>query len=202
LYVDPTGELLVFAGTAINLARLSKLANDSLNGYELVINKNGTAQLVANNIQGPPSPEQQALASVLSSVINRNEVVRIGVLSGASDVRIGNYFKSAIDVQDIEAVGSGIALNSASALAHEIAELETKQLFGLTSRVEDYVFAHQTGIAAQNRVSGFTRSRINEDLFDRGTGNGYTLTEQTQGAQTISVIIKWVNGNIVKVIRK
>jgi RHS repeat-associated protein len=71
LYIDPTGELLVFAGTAVNLAKLSKLVNDSLHGYDFVINNNGTAQLVPNNVQGPPSPEQQALANTLSFAMNR-----------------------------------------------------------------------------------------------------------------------------------
>lgn len=52
------------------------------------------------------------------------------------------------------------------------------------------------------RFSRFTRGRTNRDLLDENTGSGYVLTEQTKGNRTMSVIIKWSNGNIVKVIRK
>lgn len=107
LYVDPTGEILVFSGSHENLEKLRELVNTLLYGYELKINSNGTAELVATNVQGPPSPEQTALANVLSIAINRSEVIRVGVESGASDVRIGNYFSSEIDVQDLGAIGSG-----------------------------------------------------------------------------------------------
>jgi RHS repeat-associated protein len=196
LFVDPTGELLVFAGSAANLEKLRKMVNDSLHGQELVINQNGTAQLVANNVQGPASPEQAALAGALSAAINRSEVVRIGVESG-TDVRAGSYFSEAIDIQDIGALGSGPAVSSASALAHEVVEQTAKQVFGLA-----YSEAHIFGTAEQGGVSGFARGRTNKDLLDQTTGNGYTLTEQTKGNQTVLVIIKWSNNNIVKVIRK
>ena len=187
----------MFAGSQENLEKLRKLVNDSLHGYELVINKNGTAQLVSNNAQGPASPEQAALAGVLSDAINRSEVVRIGVESGSSEVRLGNYDLEAIDIQDIEAFGPGPAASSASSFAHEVAEQTAKQVFGW-----EYRRAHQRGIRVQNAVSGYTRGRTNKDLIDQDTGNGYTLTEQNQGNRTVSVIIKWMNGNIIKVVRK
>ncbi len=197
VYTDPTGELLVFTGSSANLEKLRKLVNDSLHGYELVISKNGTAQLVTNNVQGPASPEQAALAGVLSTAINRSEVISVGVESGANDILTGNYDMETIDIQDMGALGSGPAVSAASALAHEIAEQTAKQVFGL-----EYEKAHARAEAAQNSVSGFTRGRINTDLLDRATGNGYTLTEQRQGSSNVQIIIKWVNGNIVKVIRK
>ncbi|HKI00774.1 MAG TPA: RHS repeat-associated core domain-containing protein [Thermoanaerobaculia bacterium] len=202
VYVDPTGELLVFAGGTANLNRLRKLVNDSLHGHELIINKNGTAQLVVNKVQGPASPEQAALAGALSAAINRPEVVRIGVESGAVDVLIGNYASGKIDIQDIGAIGSGPGVNPAAALAHEITEQTAKQVFQLTTSKEDAAIAHAFGTAAQNSASGFMRGRTNDDLFNYGTRTGYTLTEQAQGSRTMTVLFKWVNGNLVKVIRR
>jgi hypothetical protein len=85
-------------------------------------------------------------------------------------------------------------------VAHEVSEQTAKQTLGLSD--EDVGSAHGIGMAAQNRASGFTRGRLNDDLIDYGTGNGYTLTEQTRGARAMYIIIKWERGNIVKVIRK
>ncbi len=202
LYVDPTGALLVFAGSKANLEKLQAFVSDALQGYELKINKNGTAVLVANNTQGPPTPEQAALAGALSDAINRSEVIRIGVESGASDVLIGNYSSGKIDIQDIASIGPGIALSSASAFAHEVVEQTAKQVRHLSDSRKHQNFAHGFGIAAQNRVSGFTRGRTNDDLLDYATGSGYILTEQSQGGRAVLVILQWSNGNLVKVIRR
>ena len=149
------------------------------------------------------SPVTAALAGALSAAINRTEVIRIGVESGASDVRIGSYFSNKLDIYDIGAIGSGPAVSAASALAHEVVEQTAKQVFHLSNTSEDdYAIAHRFGNAAQDAVSSYTRGRSNSDLLNRRTGTGYTLTEQTRGNQTVMVLIKWVNGNVVKVIRR
>jgi RHS repeat-associated protein len=203
LYVDPTGALLVFAGSKSNLERLQAFVSDALQGYELKINKNGTAVLVANNTQGPPTPEQAVLASALSDAINRNEVIRIGVESGASDVLVGNYASGKIDIQDIDSIGEGLAVSASSAFAHEVAEQTAKQVRHLLDSKEHIALAHRFGTVAQNQVSGYTRGRTNDDLFDYHTMSGYTtLTEQSRGGQTTLVIFQWSNGNLVKVIRR
>jgi hypothetical protein len=194
--------MLVLAGTASNLEKLRQLVNSLLHGYELIINKNGIAQLISNNLEGPPSTEQAAVANALSAAINRSEVIRIGVESGASDVLGGNLFSGKIDIQDIAAVGRGPAVSSASMLSHELVEQTAGQVFDLMYSIEDVELAHLFGTAAQDFASGFTRGRTNDDLLNYKTGTGYTLTEQTRGNQRVIVVFKWVNGNLVKVIRR
>jgi RHS repeat-associated protein len=201
LYVDPSGEILVFSGSKQALEALKKLVNQNLHGYKLEISKNGTASLVATNASGQASPEQKTIATALSVAIARPEVVRMRVVSGDASVLAGNYAQSTIDIQDIAAFGNGPAVSSASVLAHEVAEQTAKQVFNVPSNPSGYKLAHPFGIAAQDMASGFSRGIRDDSLFKYSTGTGFTTTPFTKSTQVINVTIEWKNGNIVKVVR-
>lgn len=202
LYVDPTGEILVFSGSKQDLEALKQLVNKNLHGYKLEISKNGTASLVATNSSGQASPEQKTLATALSMAINRPEVVRASPVSGDSGVMVGQYVTGKIDVGDIAAFGTGPGPSSASVLTHEITEQMAKQVFGLPNSEAGHNVAHSLATAAANYASGFSRGPVNSGSLNKATGSGITTTPHARGNTIITVTIYWVNGNIAKVVRK
>lgn len=175
------------------------MANDSLHGVDLVIDANGRASLVPNNEAGPPSPEQQAFATTLQAAIGRPEAISINVVSGRSDVRFGQYLSETIDIGDIAAAGSGVAVNGATLLAHEVTEQMAKQVFGLPDSFEGYELAHGFGVAAQEFVSGFTLKSQNDLTFK---GTGMIVSQHQRGTRSVTTTFYWINGNLLKVSRR
>ncbi len=199
-YLDPSGEILNFFGTADDLSKLQEVANQTLQGVDLVIDQNGRASLVPNNEVGPASPEQQAFADTLSSAINSRQSVNIGVTSGDIGITFGQYATGRIDIQDIAAVGSGRGVNSASALAHEIAEQTAKQTMGLSNTPNDFAQAHRLAVSAQQKVSGYILVYQEPHLNRQGTG--YIISDHGKGSDTVTVTFRFVNGNLVRVDRR
>jgi hypothetical protein len=62
--------------------------------------------------------------------------------------------------------------------------------------------AHSFGLAAQQQVSGFSRESMDLTGLDPATRTGTTVTTQVRGNQTVTVILQWVNGDLVKVTRE
>ena len=194
-YVDPTGKILVFSGSTENLAKLKTLVNSSLSGYQLVIGKKGTASLIATSA----SAKQDGLGQALSTAINRPEVVRVGVVSGDSQVLIGQYETGKIDIQDIASLGNGSAISSGAALAHELIEQTAKQAFKLSNTFQGLSIAHEFGLAAQAQASGFTRDTEIGNLDADNTG--ITMSFLSSSDQEVTVTLQWINGNLVKITR-
>ncbi len=199
-YVDPTGEVLFFFGQRAELEQLKKLVNDTLHGYDLQIDKNGKASLVANQEAGPPSPEQQAFADTLSKAINEPGAVNLSVVSGASDVIFGQYISGQVDISDIGGIGDGRGVSAAAVLAHEIAEQTQKQTLGLPSDKTGFAVAHPFGVAAQEAVSGYRRVSTFDTLNAQNTGQ--LGGSHQRGRDTVTVTFQFVNGNLVKTTRR
>ena len=58
---------------------------------------------------------------------------------------------------------------------------------------------YQAASMAQSAVSGYSRGQMQNNL-SRGTGA--TVPPHSKGSQTITVTIFWINGNLVKVVRR
>jgi RHS repeat-associated protein len=198
-YVDPTGEILYFFGSAANLEKLKKEVNNSLYGFDLTIDKNGKAALVPNNEAGPPTPEQQAFSRTLADAISRPQSISLSVVSGDTDVVFGQFISGKLDIQDIGAVGSGRGVNSAALIAHEVAEQTAKQTLGIPSTGDGHAQAHVYGVEAQQAASGYhlisRAGELDENL------SGTLVGVHQRGSERVTVTFQFVNGNLVKFTR-
>ena len=199
-YVDPTGEVLYFFGTADDINKLQEVANKTLHGVDLVVDQNGRASLVPNKEAGAASPEQQAFAGTFASAINHSQSINIGVTSGDSGVTFGQYVTGTIDIKDIAAAGNGRGANSGSILTHEIAEQTAKQTMGLANNLSDFRQAHRLAISAQESVSGYTF--IYQSSSPNRQGTAYIVSDHGKGSSTVTVTFQFINGNLARVNRR
>jgi hypothetical protein len=115
-------------------------------------------------------------------------------------VIFGQYVSGKLDISDIAGVGLGPGVNSASLLAHEVAEQSQKIALGLQNDEAGHALAHRFGVAAQGRTSGYARTSVFNALDDARTGSvGGT---HQRGAASVTVTFQFVSGNLVKVERK
>jgi hypothetical protein len=199
--VDPSGQVLIFFGTSDQYRQLEEIANQGLNGFKLAIDKSGRASLKKTETTGVVTPQQDALAKILGSIIDNQKTVEIGLTSGAPDVRGGSYVSEEIDINDIRAFGSGPITSSYSVLAHEISEQAAKQFLGFTDNdFSDAWFSHQVGIVAQNLVSGYTRSPGTQKEV-KSPSVLETTSHFRRGQQQFTVTVIWKDGNVYKIKR-
>jgi hypothetical protein len=197
-YVDPTGEVLYFFGVGKDPDEVEGVANDALFGVDLEIDDQGMASLVPNDDVGPPTPQQQALADTLSGAINDTQNIGITVTSGASDVIFGQYVTGTIDIADIAGTGPGRGVNAAAILGHEVAEQRAAQTQGLSASAAGHAVAHSAGVAAQQRISGYTRLGSTNTLRQ---GTGTIVGRHRRGNDIVSVTFRFDNGNLTRVKR-
>jgi hypothetical protein len=159
--------------------------------YQVRSNGSGNLSIVNTNVQGPPTREASVLISLLQKLINDPNTTTIEFIRGRSTttpVIVGSYVLSQIDLDDIEAFGSGEGVSSASTLVHEIEEQYRKQV-----HAETYGIAHASGINLENQVTGAVR------------GSEVPLTPAVQHPDgTVSVTLKipytYPDGRIVDVV--
>ncbi len=222
VFIDPDGQRIVFGfkkdkeGNRQGEQAVKDNINSGLGGGGFAqIDSDGNLTINITDEQKTNLSEgQAAFLGVLEEGINAvdsegNSVdVNIGVSVGSESVVIGSFSAEEIDIQDINALGNGEALNQNSALGHEVKEQFEKQVNG-QQRPE----AHQAGIDAEKAITGFTRgndTRTNESretVTRRGrSGRGrvtYTTRSYdgsirfTRGNRTVDEKIKVRRGNVV-----
>jgi RHS repeat-associated protein len=202
--VDPSGEVLRFFGSNTHLRQIERIANASLHGVKLVINRQGIATLAPTTVSGSPTQGQAAMAAIFNNAISRPENVDIAVGSGQSDVLSGQYLTGTIDMGDIAAFGAGPAVSAASVLAHEVSEQTAKVAFGFPDNRSGFDRAHPFGLAAQDAVSGFVRGLPDpgSTLPRQAPYTGTSITPFTRGNQRVTVTIFWQDGNIFRINRR
>jgi RHS repeat-associated protein len=173
-YIDPSGEVWMLVGEEKLQSQLAALANAGLHGQELKIAKDGTASLVSNDIQGPPSPEQAAFAGQIQGAIDQIQIVRQTLSSGGS-APVGSYATGEIDVLDLSNL-SAIPTEPDSAvgsIAHELAEQNAKQTALAKFQLQDakYELTHQLGIKAHDAATGWKteKSELFTETYRRGS---------------------------------
>jgi RHS repeat-associated protein len=199
-YIDPSGEILFFFGVRDDLEEIEEVANEALHGFDLVIADTGKATLVANNEQGPASPEQEAFKDTLAEAIDHPDKIGITATSNDSGVVFGRFISATMDIGDIAGVGPGRGVNSAAILAHEVAEQTVAQTRGLPFSAQGFAQAHPVGVAAQEAVSGFNRVSSTPNLDQQLTGS--IVGVHRRGNQTVTVTFRFVRGNLVRVVRQ
>jgi RHS repeat-associated protein len=200
--LDPSGQSLFFMGTEAQFRKLEAIANAGLHGVKLVIDRTGKAVLQPTGESGTATPQQAALAAVLSGAINDQRTVGIQLVEGDRGVVLGQYASGKLDIKDVASVGDGPALSSQSALAHEVGEQTFKQFNQLGNTPSDFSRAHRYGNAAQDSVSGFHRGSTLNNLPQTGPLNGTLVTYHQQGSRTIIVVTFWRDGNLTGVLRQ
>lgn len=193
-YVDPTGEYLSLSGTERAKQKAVKIANSGLFGQALEIDSSGNARLVDTGVQGPPTPEQAAMAEVLSEAIDETSgTVEISLVEGDSQILVGSTQRKAIDVTDASAIGDGAGTNSAAVFAHEVKEQFEYQIRGAAP-----VDAHAKGTEAEESVSGYDIVSI----VPSNTGSAYVIKfDYRRGAANVSMTLIVVGGNVADIRR-
>jgi hypothetical protein len=99
-----------------------------------------------------------------------------------------------LDVADIAKFGNGPGPTQASVLAHELIEQ-----FGIQTKNVSYKEAHQFGMASETYISGYAHQK--EKYFLGPPMSGRVITPYKKGGETVTVLVVYVNNNIVEVRR-
>ncbi len=203
IYIDPDGRELIFTGDKKNVDRTVSVANKGIGMNVVKVDKNGNVSIKSLNDKqlSKLTSEQRGMYGVMKDAVKAEGKISIGVESGSKDVLIGSYVLEKIDIADIEAFGTGKAVNQYSTLGHEIKEQQEKQLNG-----EAYPSAHQDGIDAEKSITGYERqsgmaSSTNITQNADGTLSGNADTLHTKGTETVKASITINNNNVEKVVR-
>ena len=199
--IDPTGETLTVSGSDSALNKFQETADSGLFGKETNIDSNGNVTLQDNGVQGPPTPEQAAFEGTLNQSISNTGNVSVSVSESSSETLVGSHALGDIDMNDVQALGSGPGVTAVGALGHEIAEQFATQIGGMGFSGG----AHDAGIAAENRINGSTRgpqrgsSRLT--LYSGSTASGTVTIPYTRGGATTNCTLHVCGGNVVNVTR-
>jgi hypothetical protein len=147
---------LKITGAAATIQRVLAVMNRGLFGFTAQIDASGFVSLVRNGIQGPPTPQQQAMYNYLTQIINDSKTVTVGAEAATGTTLVGSYVGNTIDVADIEAMAGGSGATDVGALIHELVEQYHKQV-NSTGYGGEASGAHHEGILAENAVNGSTR---------------------------------------------
>lgn len=194
---DPTGKIMKLTGKKKLQDQIETIANAKLHNVDLTVAKNGTASLAPNKVQGPPSPEQAALASTLTDAIGSASTTTIKLDSGTPTAIVDSFASNTIDVGDVAALGDGPGATAAGALGHAIAEQFQKQVGG-----QGYDAAHAAAIKAEDAINGNRRGTTQETGTISKNGTGSMTIPFTKGRQTTTVVIRTWFGNVLNVERR
>jgi len=185
---------LKITGETDYVTRAIALLNSGLFGYTVSVDGSGNLSISRNQEVGPPSEEQQALASRLTTVINDRQDV-IMTVSAASATLGGSYATGDFDIADLETYG-------VAGLIHEIEEQYQKQVKSVTYGSET-TGAHGEGIKAESEVRGARRGAenvISSTTNTDGTFNAVVEIPHTYPDGTIKTMVMTImSNNIVSV---
>lgn len=172
--------------------------------YTTDVDKAGKVTFAKTDKEGEMSSQQKEFYNGMSEVAGHEKSTSIGIVEG-TDIQIGSYHESQIDISDVEALG-GSDLSKANigsaqgALAHEVYEQFEKQVNGL-----DLHPAHDSGLKMENKVNGSTRVEVGAFRINDAKGNaiGEALQSHTRlRGKTFKVNILMINNNVLKVDKK
>jgi hypothetical protein len=191
-------------GDPAHIRRTIAILNAGLFGYTVGEDSSGNLTITRNGIQGPPTPEQQALYTRLNRVISSSREVAIAVGSGTRPI-VGNYALEAIDIADIEAMGTGPDGFAVGYLIHEIEEQYQKQVRGVGYGGET-TGAHAEGIRAESEVMGATRGpqrNISASRNPDGSLNAVLEVPYTfPDGRVVTLVVTIRNNDVVSVRRR
>lgn len=200
--IDPTGETLTVSGSDPAMKKFQGTANSGLYGKEANVDSNGNVTLEDNGMQGPPSPEQAAFEATLTEAIGDVNNTSLSLVEGSSLTVIDSFTAGEIDMNDVQAFGSGPGASAVGFLAHGVAEQYQRQVQG----VSDFFSAHNGwGIAAENDATGYTRGAETGQLVHNartGDISGKLTVPYTRGSGVVNVTTTVRGGNVTKVDRK
>jgi hypothetical protein len=185
-------------------AGFASLVNSILSvQQEVVVSPTGQVTLRATQVQGPPTREAAALATVLNRVIGDSHTTTIAFTHGLTttdpveqQVIVGSYTLGMIDLDDIGAFGTGEGISSASSLLHEIQEQYRRQVFR-----EGYPVAHASGMAEERNATGATRSTTDRRRQVNATTIEITTPFTYPSGRVVEVTVRLTANNITSVTR-
>jgi hypothetical protein len=185
---------LKITGKAADLTRAEALLNSQLFGHQVSIDKAGNVSIATTKEIGPPTPQQQAAASRLTTVINDAKTVSMTVSAGSSTIG-GSFTTGDFDIADLEKYG-------APGLYHEVEEQYQKQVKGLAFGTEA-TGAHAAAITAESEVRGSrrgTQKNVSAKMNPDGTSDAVVEVPHTLPDGTVkTMVITIKNDNITSV---
>ena len=195
---DPLGDTLKVSGSHSAERIFKKINNQALGGfYKTKIAKDGTVSYKSTGKKGEMTAQQKGFFKEMSKVIDDTKsVTKEGLVKNDPNVIGGSFDASKIDVKDIKRIGNGVAMNSGSALVHEVAEQNTKQNEGM-----GFHDAHEVAKEAEKSVTGYLRQEDKQTVTESHS-NGVTTTNVSfpyanDNGKTIQVTLELINGNII-----
>jgi RHS repeat-associated protein len=201
---DPLGDTLVVNGNKAATDIFKNIVDDGLGGfYTTQLDKSGQVSLVSTGKEGEMTKEQKAFYNEVNGVIkDERGVVKVSMVT-KSKVPIGNVdIGPILNVKDIKAFGKGKIASAQSVLAHELVEQKEMQLSRLPYETLNGVAgAHQKGIDAEERITGYKRDEGGQASFLDKHHNGHVSIPYknpiTGGWEYVDINVK--NGKITGV---
>jgi RHS repeat-associated protein len=157
LNMDPLGDTLVVSGKQKAVEMFKKITDDGLGGfYKTKIDKGGKVTFEATDKQGEMTDEQKAFYKEVNGIVtNTKGTVNVEFATKRKEY-IGNVSTTGnlLDIGDIKNHGNGKLQSAQIVLAHELVEQSALQL---PPKVSYEGGAHQRGIDAEERITGYRR---------------------------------------------
>jgi len=201
---DPLGDIINIKNNSTDAGKegFIKIVNGGTGGYyETKIGEDGKVTLVATGKEGKMTKQQGKFYKQIMKAIDSKTNIGITVVSGTK-IEGGSYFASTIDVGDFLKVGNGSIINSASFVAHELAEQKYKQENGFIG-LQGFDKAHEIAMDAEKEITGWRRKEyltIDKTKTDAsGQPYNYLKFVYSNGNQNQGFVFIIVNGNYVSV---
>jgi RHS repeat-associated protein len=202
-YIDVNGDSLKLSSSDQSLIeQFNSTINQGLGGFYTVgQDDNGNTVLNKTDQKGKMSKEQKALYKEFSRITTNSKDVKIEIVANDNQVLIGSYDLGKIDMADVKNVGEGIAINSLSALSHEVIEQGAKQIDG-----DGYEKAHNKGLSIEKALTGYQRqestalSTLMRDPSRIGA-TGVVELPYKGSSGMVQVVLQIAKTNILKVDR-
>jgi RHS repeat-associated protein len=192
-FVDPSGEILIFAGVQEAKDLAEAAANSGLFGKRMHIDEDGNTEFVETDEIGPPTREQAAMSKYLENIDNDPGVAKINLVLN-SDSGVFGGTEETIAMNAVSAFNSGLpGPNKTSVFIHEVYEK-----FLLQAKGYNIWAAHDEAIAAEQQVCGFSRM----DLGGSPTKDGLNYyLKYSNNSMNVYVTLMIRQNRIKKILR-
>jgi RHS repeat-associated protein len=173
VFIDINGDSVGVGGKQENVDRYLKVINDGLGGaYKASLSKAGNLVVSSTGKDGELTEEQQAFYEEVSGIAHTSEYnFKIGIVSGSSNVDIGDYDTHLVDIADVEQFNNAnssvdrsqpVGATQQGKVTHELVEQAGQAKRGYDAYKTD----HAAAIQAENRVNGNTRMTSREGGYE------------------------------------
>jgi RHS repeat-associated protein len=168
-YIDINGDSLHVAAQNSADIDLFNLINQTAmdNMYTTTVDASGNTSVLPLPNTGSLSNSGENYRDALITIIENDETTSVSLVSGDSNVLIGDINTGQIDITDVAAFGTGPYVTSGGALIHELYEQFQVQVMN-----KGHWSAHISASAVESQVTGNVISPLRHTYRDSSGQNG------------------------------